>query len=79
MRYVKTAKLKENKKFARYVVTVARVITLKGAFSGEYIVELRGRFISDILSEIYEDADDISFGTPVSLVSCECLCQPSPY
>jgi hypothetical protein len=66
-RYVKTAKPKSKEKFSRYVITVARRISAQGLFTGSYQVEIRSEQLREILSEIYRNADGISFGSPVAL------------
>ena len=69
-RYVKTAKPKNRKeKFGRYVITVARRISERGVFTGIYVVDIRGNFLCEALSEIYRDADGVNFPKNVSLVS----------
>lgn len=60
-RYIKTAKPKSKVKFSRYVVTVARRITAQGVFVGNYHVEIRSQHLSEILSQIYRNADGVSF------------------
>jgi hypothetical protein len=69
-RYVKTAKPKSKKeKFGRYVITVARRISERGVFTGIYVVDIRGNFLCEALSEIYRDVDGVNFPKNVSLVS----------
>ena len=67
---MKTAKPKNRKeKFGRYVITVARRISERGVFTGIYVVDIRGNFLCEALSEIYRDADGVNFPKNVSLVS----------
>ncbi|KAK8029087.1 hypothetical protein PG991_006143 [Apiospora marii] len=67
-RYVKTAKPKSSKKFGRNVVTVARIISVQGVFTGEYHVEIYGAFLPAIFAEIYKNIERLSFPTPITLV-----------
>ncbi|KAK3901434.1 P-loop containing nucleoside triphosphate hydrolase [Staphylotrichum tortipilum] len=67
-RFVKTAKPRDDKKkFGRYVLTVARCISAQGVFTGEYQVDIRGKYISDILNNIYKDAEGVSFSRAISM------------
>ncbi|KFY42027.1 hypothetical protein V495_04682 [Pseudogymnoascus sp. VKM F-4514 (FW-929)] len=59
-RYVKAVKPKKEK-FGRYVITVARGISLQGVSDGNYLVEIRGKHVCKALSDIYENVDSISF------------------
>jgi hypothetical protein len=69
-RHVKTAKPKDRKeKFGRYVITVARRISERGVFTGVYVVDIRGNFLCEALSDIYHDVDGVNFPRNVSLVS----------
>jgi hypothetical protein len=46
---------------------VTRCIDTDGVFRGNYEVDIRSQHLSGILSEIYRDADEVSFGAVVSL------------
>ena len=66
---MKTAKPKNRKeKFGRYVITVARRISERGVFTGVYVVDIRGNFLCEALSDIYRDVDGVNFPKNVSLV-----------
>ena len=65
---MKTAKPKSRKeKFGRYVITIARRISERGVFTGEYITDIRGNFLCEALSEFYHDVDGVNFPKNVSL------------
>ncbi|KAK8852332.1 ATP-dependent zinc metalloprotease FtsH 2 [Apiospora arundinis] len=70
-RYVKTAKPKSSKKFSQNVVTVARIISVQGVFSGEYLVEIHGAFLPAIFAEIYKNIEGLSFPTLITLHTLE--------
>ncbi|KIL83582.1 hypothetical protein FAVG1_13202 [Fusarium avenaceum] len=68
--FVKTRKPKDReKKFAKYVVTVARRISTHGTFEGHYVVKIRGSYIQEALSKVYSGVEEISFADPISLDS----------
>ncbi|KAF4461135.1 P-loop containing nucleoside triphosphate hydrolase [Fusarium albosuccineum] len=71
-RFVKTAKPKnKKKKFGHYVITVARRISNQGTFHGDFVVDIRGPYLQEILSQIYREVDNISFDEVPSLDSKE--------
>lgn len=65
---MKTAKPKTEVKFSKYIVTVARAFTQKGAFKGDYEVRIRAPHVRQVLNEVYRDIDDIVFPETISLV-----------
>ncbi|KAI1738087.1 P-loop containing nucleoside triphosphate hydrolase protein [Xylaria scruposa] len=71
-RFVKTSKPSNRKqKFRRYVVTVARRISIQGTFEGHYVVDLRGQHIQKVMSEVYHDVEGLSFPHVISLATNE--------
>ncbi|KAI1358256.1 P-loop containing nucleoside triphosphate hydrolase protein [Xylaria arbuscula] len=60
-RYVKTAKPKDEKKFHRIVIRVARLISDKGTFTGRIVLDFRAEYLLNVLNEIYQDVDGVEF------------------
>ncbi|KAJ5174456.1 uncharacterized protein N7482_000333 [Penicillium canariense] len=67
-RYVKSSKPKSRSQaFSRYVIIVARRISAQGVFTGEYVVDIRGKHLQQIISEAYQDMPSIPFSSLITL------------
>ncbi|KAJ6256480.1 ATP-dependent zinc metalloprotease FtsH [Drechslerella dactyloides] len=61
-KYVKSTKPRNvAKKYARYVIVVARVITAQGVWAGHYEIVIRGKLLCEKLTNIFKETAKVSF------------------